>query len=889
MTDAALLAFNRGRISKLALARTDFKRTALSAEVQTNWMPRTLGSMMLRPGLGYTGNTRNNLASKTLPFIFARDDTARLEMTDGTMRVWANDSLVTRSAVTTAITNGNFDSDLSGWTDQDAGTAVSVWAAGGFLALSGTVNAAAKRRQQVSCSGANIGVRHALDIAIERGPVLIRVGSAAGDDSYITETTLQTGSHSLAFTPTGDFWIDLFGFNEPVALVSSIVVASSGVMEVATPWPADKLSSLRWDQSGDVVFVACKGIRQRRIERRAVDSWSVVTYQSDDGPFRIQNVGPITITPSDVSGDVTLTASAALFRATQVGTLFRLQQQGQSADVELTGANQFSDPIRVVGVDGTRVFAVIIDGIFAATITLQYSVGVVGDWVDAPAGSYTAPSALSYDDTLDNQIIYYRIGVKGGDYTSGTANATLSYSSGTQTGIARVTGYTSPTAVSAAVLRPFGGATATSDWWESYWSDYRGFPSAVALHEGRMWWAGRDRVWGSVSDAFATFDDETVGDSGPISRSIGSGPVDNINWLFSAQRLLLGADGDIWSARSSSFDEPLTPTNFNLKSISNQGAANVDAVRIDTSGVFVQRSDMRVYQASYDSGVYDYAATELTSHVPEMGEPGIVRVAAQRQPETRAHFIRNDGTVACMILDRQEEINCWVDNETPEASGFVEDVCVLPGSGEDQVYYTVRRVINGATVRFHEKWAKEIECVGGTLNKQADAFVSAGGSGATIGNLGHLEGETVVCWADGVDKGSYTVSGGSIPVAYIAGYVVGLPYTARYKSTKLAYGTEQSGVSALCQKKRISQLGIIASNLHALGLRYGPDFDTLDDMPASEKYAAVDADTIWADYDEEMFSFPGEWDTDSRLCLEASAPRPATVLACVIGLETHPK
>jgi hypothetical protein len=46
----ALLAFNRGLQSRLGLARIDLERTALAAEVQTNWMPRSLGSMMLRPG-----------------------------------------------------------------------------------------------------------------------------------------------------------------------------------------------------------------------------------------------------------------------------------------------------------------------------------------------------------------------------------------------------------------------------------------------------------------------------------------------------------------------------------------------------------------------------------------------------------------------------------------------------------------------------------------------------------------------------------------------------------------------------------------------------------------------------------------------------------------------
>ena len=52
-----ILAFNRGRISRLALARTDFARTQFSAEIQTNWMPRALGSMMLREVALYRSNS----------------------------------------------------------------------------------------------------------------------------------------------------------------------------------------------------------------------------------------------------------------------------------------------------------------------------------------------------------------------------------------------------------------------------------------------------------------------------------------------------------------------------------------------------------------------------------------------------------------------------------------------------------------------------------------------------------------------------------------------------------------------------------------------------------------------------------------------------------------
>ena len=38
---APLQTFNRGKISKLGLARTDLERTKTSGEQQRNWMPRS--------------------------------------------------------------------------------------------------------------------------------------------------------------------------------------------------------------------------------------------------------------------------------------------------------------------------------------------------------------------------------------------------------------------------------------------------------------------------------------------------------------------------------------------------------------------------------------------------------------------------------------------------------------------------------------------------------------------------------------------------------------------------------------------------------------------------------------------------------------------------------
>src|SRR3546814_8039553 len=113
----------------------------------------------------------------------------------------------------------------------------------------------------------------------------------------------------------------------------------------------------------------------------------------------------------------------------------------------------------------------------------------------------------------------------------------------------------------------------------------------TTLFRSRLWHAGREEVIGSVSDAFDSFDDTIEGNSGPISRTIGSGPIDFINWLLPLQRLLIGTEGAEISARSSSLDEQLTPTNFGLKTTSTYGSAAVAAVAVDDSGLYVQQGD----------------------------------------------------------------------------------------------------------------------------------------------------------------------------------------------------------------------------------------------------------------------------------------------------------
>lgn len=901
----SLASFNRGIVDRRGLARVDVKRIALAAETQKNWMPRVLGSMMLRPGTAYINNTASNAAARMLPFVFATDDTAVLELTNAAMRILINDTLLTRPSVTTAVTNGNFTVDISGWTDNDEVGATSSWVAPGYMQLVGDGTARAIRDQQVSVTGANIGVEHALRIVIARGPVYLRVGSSSGGDEYITETVLDTGTHSLSFTPTGDFYIRFFSPLLRVVWVDSCNVEAAGVVSLPTPWATANLSSVRIEQSADVVYVACAGMQQRKIERRGTRpnarGWSVVLYQSPDGPFKIQNITPTTLTASGLTGNINLTASKPLFRSTHVGALFSVSSVGQSVTLTSTTTGAVTDSIRVVGIGASRAFTVFLGGIAAGSeVDLQRSIDNGSTWVDVGAPyQWTANTATSVTDGFDNQIILYRLQLAN-RVAPDSVEMTLVYAAGSIRGIARVTGFTSSTVVAAEVLTAMGNTSATANWQEGQWSDAIGWPTAVRLHEGRLWWAGQNSVWGSVSDVLDSFDDTEGLDSSSINRTIGAGPVDGINWILAAQRIILGTDGAEQSIRSSSFDEPITPTNFHLKAPSTQGSANVDAVQIDTSGYFVSRSKARVYELSFDIKNYDYNSADATQLCPELGAVGIVRMAAQRQPDTRLHCVLSDGTVMLMVLDKAEEVRCWITVEC--GSGDIEDVCVLPaldGDSDDQVYYVVKRTINGATVRFIEKWAQETECRGGTISKLADAHVVFENVIATgTFTAAHLPNTQVVVWADGQDIGTndttdpvtwtqrYTTNGsGTITLqnsATATNLVMGIAYDARFKSAKL--GTVGGAVpTPLNRHKRLVNIGIIASDIHKKGLRYGRDFTTLQDMPSNEGGTTVTQE-VRSDYDGEPIEFPGSWSTDERLCLVANAPRPVTLLAATLDL-----
>jgi hypothetical protein len=786
--------------------------------------------------------------------------------------------------------------------------------------------------KRVIIGAADTGVEHSLHVDVSKGPITFRTGSTPQDDDYIGETTLGTGHHHLSFTPTTDFHITLQNNSLVDRTVNYLSIGDTGTVEVETPWTATDIDNIRYDQSADVVYVDAAGIKPHKIERRGTGrSWSVVEYTSDLGPF----IGGLTSTAklnvSNLSGNTKINSDVPFFKPSHEGALFRITNDGQSGIFNLGAKDAVTDAIRVTGIGDTaeiinrtnqseRYIQFKAEGTYDGEITIERSFDDPEYGFKEPSAEYLKTATTSVDtgtftlnihDLDDNITVWYRARRTDTGIGSGVATVTVTYPGGLTTGIARATGYIGNQTMDAEIIRRFSDTGLTDDWQEGSWSGVRGYPSVPVLHEGRLGHAGKANIWISASDDYENFDDEIVGEAKPINRTLGSGPVDNIYGMLSLSRLVVGTAGSEIVIKSSSLDEPLTAVNASARPFSTQGIANLRMVAIDSRGFFVQRSKGHVFSVSFGQSVEtasDYESSEMTVLVPELLEQGVVSIAVQRQPDTRLHCVLADGKVAILTYEPQEQVLAW---SLWETDGTVEQAMVLPGVGEDKVFYHINRTIGGATKRFLEQWAMESECQGDTgLSWLADCAVSYTDTGRTtdIQGIDHLIGESVIAWANdsgqtnagkdlspddtGMNQTTYVVdTGGNITLTEDVHHVVaGLPYTADYRSTKLAYAA-QAG-TALTQLKRSDKIGFVMNQVHNNGLYFGTDTGDLDPLPRvidADTGGGVDANKIFAEFDQVSMPFPGLWDSDSRIFLRAKAPRPVTVMGAVPSVITHEK
>lgn len=569
-------------------------------------------------------------------------------------------------------------------------------------------------------------------------------------------------------------------------------------LEVVTPYTSADLVNaaggfaIDYVQSGDILYLACAGHTPRKLSRTAHTTWGLSDYSPTGGPFQDVNITATTVYASAATGVVTLTASAAIFTADTVGTLFYLEQK-TVIDVEQW------EPGKAVAIgDARRSGGKNYQAVNAATtgtVTPTHTEGSV------------------YDGDGGVQWTFLEAGY----------------------GWVRITAAAGLTATATVLSRlPAGCVTvgnATTKWAYGAWSDAEGWPDVVTFYLDRLVWMRGANWWMSVAGDYEVMEARDFGRQLTESAAFGVIPSRRGNRVLWAEALevglCVGTGADEWLIAPASKNEPFGPANASVNPLGVVGSRAIAPLRLFDSVIFTQRSGKKLRDMRYviGDGAVRADLNALSAHILKAK---VTWTAYTDEPFSAIWAGCADGTLAVAVYYPEQSVLGW---SRVLIDGFVEHGQALPApdGGASDLWLIVRRTINGATVRHIEYMTLPLDEDG----LKEDAFyvdcgiTYDGAATVTITGLDHLEGETVALLPDGATHPPRTVTFGQITLQRPASKVqVGLPFSARLATLDIEAGS--SNGTAQGKQKRITRMTVRLDR--TLGGKAGPTAEKLETL-----------------------------------------------------------
>ena len=543
------------------------------------------------------------------------------------------------------------------------------------------------------------------------------------------------------------------------------------------------VDSINFTQAADSLILVHPDMHPQFIQRGASDStWTVTDLSFDYIPkyaFEYDTHNPtFTITPSDVTGNISITASAV---TTDTGTA----QAGSTSTITLKAASSFTSDdqpngmfIRITSGTGSGQERHVEDYVASTKVLTVYP-----DWDTAP------------DNTSQYEVKAFKSAAVG-EYINGLNGF----------GRARITEYISDTEVKAYVEIPFfdTDALASGDWesehgYEDVWSNTRGWPRSCVFHEGRLFLGGaRSRpstLWGSRVADFFNFDPGEQLDDSALEATLDTGKFNAIVDLYSGRNLqIFTTGGEFYIPQT--LGDPITPSTLSVKEQTSNGVKpGIPVVNIDGSTLFIQRQGKTLSEFLFNDSVAGYVSTRislLSSHLLKTPSALAVRKATSTDEGDRVLIVNDDdGSIACFTLLRSEQI--VAPSEWTTDGNYVE-----VGVDIADVYTVVKRTIASNTKYYVERFVEG-------LNTDCAKHATVTASTVSVGGLTYLAGETLDVLSDGVVESDKAVSGGAIvfTTAATSSYEVGLPFTSTIKTLPFE-GRLPSGPTRSFKKRILS-------------------------------------------------------------------------------------
>lgn len=716
---------------------------------------------------------------------------------------------------------------------------------------------------------------------------------SGGADAWVTATSYITGDfvtesstvyRCLETHTSGTFATDL----------AAAYWVADNIYSVATPYLEDDLADLQYTQSADVLYLTHPDYAPRQLERAGTTDWSLNLYDYENGPFQLSNTDTAkTLRISALTGlSADLTVSGTTLNSLQVGSLFKLRHyiEGQADTAAITGVGEETE----ISCGGT--WRLITHGTWTGTIRVEKSIdaGVTYTMLRefSSANDYnvsTYDSVFGTEDMSDYGDAFL-VRLNATALASGTCNANLTTDPYYQEGIVKVTSVaTNGLSAIADIERTCGLTTTTSDWSESSWSNYRGWPAVVEFHpEDRLvfgnsatepytYWMTRTGNYTDFSRSSPLQDDDG------ISSPLPGRKVNGINGLIVLGEMIALTLANEVSIRSDS--GPITPTTVMNKVHGWEGSYGIKPVVIGNRAIYVQSTGSIIRDLGYDLSSDTFVGADLTIFSNHLFEGDIItELAYQQNPDRIIWAIRDDGILLSMTYMREQEVVAWTWHDTNDGDDLFESVCTIRGSGYDEVWLAVNR--DGT--RYVERMVQRMA----STDLDDQFFVDCGISGSlttagSIYGLEHLEGKTVAILNDGVVEDQQVVANGLVTLTSSPTTVttqVGLPYNADLETLNV----EVNLPDGTAQGRKIHMSNVVLRMLNTQSGYIGRDSDNLFSLNL-ESRADYDEDALFSG--DHSLSLGAGYAEGGRLFYRQSDPLPVTITGLIptvtVGGTTH--
>ena len=659
-----------------------------------------------------------------------------------------------------------------------------------------------------------------------------------------------------------------------------IVDGSSNAIELTTTYTTAQVPDVKFAQTADVMYLVHPAHPPRKLTRSSHTSWSITDVDLKRGAMLDPNITTTTLLANGRTGNVNITASASLFTSNDVGRLVQLHK-GFAKITSITSATVAVAAVQELEDGRTELMPTY------ATNTISFHEG------DPDSTGLEHNDRL--EDTAGNFIDQgFEVGMRV-TLTGSTSNnfTNLLVVAVTDTTLVIAPGNDLAAEAAGDSVTLVGSLVADKKW--RLGAFFIGsYPSTVAFYEQRLVFAGTSNqpqtMFFSQSGDFENFEIGTDADDG-LQYTIGSNEVNVIRYLVSSSQLVVGTSGGEFVVRASGFDEPLTPTNTQIKQQTTFGSAPIQPLLIGNSTLFIQRAKRKLRELAFSSESDSYVAPDMTILAEHITEGGIEEMAYQQEPDSVAWLVRADGVLACMTFRREEQVVAWhrhiVGGAFGSGNAVVESVATIPGDiDEDQVWVIVKRTINGATKRYVEYLSGfDFGTDVGNAFFVDSGLTYSGSAATTISGLNHLEGQSVAILADGAAHANKTVSSGAITLdRSVTKAQIGLPFTSKLETLRIDAGSAMG--SSQGKNKRIGEVTVRL--FRTVGLKIGTSSTELDTIPFRSSSDSMDtALTLFTG--DKTAEFNGGYDDDGTITIVQDLPLPMTILAIFPTLSVFDK